>query len=108
MEKARAQFLEETLQSDPDNAFVRYALAMELANSDQSAEAWHHFERLLARHPAYSATYFQAGKFLVKQGRIQEARKVFAQGIEVTGSQGNLHAQSELQAALDELEGLRG
>ena len=103
MEKTRVEFLVETLEANPDNAFVRYALALELAQSDQPASAWKHFEVLLNRHPEYSATYYQAGKCLVKQERRDEAKRVIAKGIEVTRSQGNLHAQSELQAALDEL-----
>jgi hypothetical protein len=39
----------------------------------------------------------------VKQGRLDEARKVLTTGVEVTGRQGKQHAQSELQAALDDL-----
>ena len=103
MEKTRTELLEETLADSPDNTFVRYALAMELSNSSDPASAWLHFEYLLTRHPEYAAAYYQAGKFLAKQSRLDEARRVLAKGIEVTGRQGNLHAQSELQAALDEL-----
>lgn len=103
MEKTRIELLEETLESNPDNAFVRYALALELANADSPDSAWKHFELLLQRHPEYSATYYQAGKFLAKQERKDEARRVIARGIEVTRSQGNLHAQSELETALAEL-----
>ena len=101
-EKTRREFLEETLRQHPDNAFARYGLAMELANSDPAA-AWTHFEYLLLHHPEYAATYFQAGTFLLKQGRLDEARKVLAAGVEVTGRQGKQHAQAEIQAALDDL-----
>src|SRR6184192_2468892 len=66
MEKTRAQFLAETLESDPANAFVRYALAMELSNSEELSPAWRHFEHLLTHQPEYLATYYQAGKFLAK------------------------------------------
>lgn len=101
-EKTRREFLEETLRQDPQNTFARYGLALELAKSDP-ATAWTHFEFLLRHHPEYSASYFQAGTFLIKQGRVDEARKVLAAGIEVTRSQGKNHAQAELQAALDDL-----
>ena len=104
-EKTRIEFLQETLNSSPDNAFVRYGLAMELASSAEPQLAWQHFEYLLAHHPEYSATYYQAGKFLANQGRREEAKAVLTKGIEVTGRQGNLHAQSELQTALADLGG---
>ncbi len=103
MDKSRVDFLRETLQSDPANAFIRYGLALELSQYGEPDEAWQHFEYLLNRHPEYSATYYQAGAFLMNQGRLEEAQKIFSKGIEVTGRQGNLHAQSELQAALDKL-----
>ena len=86
-EKTRREFLEEALRQDPHNTFARYGLALELAKSEPAA-AWTHFEYLLQHHPEYSATYFQAGAFLIKQGRMDEARKVLATGMEVTGRQG--------------------
>jgi tetratricopeptide (TPR) repeat protein len=103
MEQTRIEFLEESLRSDPNSAFVRYALAMEFVNAGRSEEAWRHFEHLLTHHPDYSAAYYQAGKLLARSGRHEEARQVLARGIEVTGKQGNLHARSELEAALEEL-----
>ena len=66
MEKTRIEALRETLLANPDAAFVRYALAMELSNAGHSDEAWPHFEYLLNRHPEYSATYFHAAKLLAK------------------------------------------
>lgn len=101
-EKSRQEFLEGAVRQDPHNTFARYGLAMELGNSDPAA-AWNHFEFLLVNHPEYAATYYQAGTFLIRQGRLDEARKVLARGVEVTGQQGKRHAQAELQAALDEV-----
>ncbi len=107
MEKSRLEFLRETVQNKPDDTFARYGLAMELSKYGDPAEAWQHFDYLLTHYPDYSPTYFQAGAFLVSQKRREEARKVLAKGIEVTARQGNLHAQSELQAAFDQLAGSR-
>ena len=100
---SRLNFLRESLRQHPDDAFTRYALALELSPSEP-AEAWVHFEYLVSHHPEYSATYYQAGVFLLHQGRQEEARKVLAQGIEVTRRQGKQHALSQLQAALEEMQ----
>ena len=105
MENDRIQFLRQALEAMPDDAFARYALAVDLANSGQKEEAWQHFEYLLTHHPEYSATYYQASMFLLKLGRREEARKTMVKGIEITGQQGNSHAQKQLQAALDMLGG---
>ena len=105
MDNDRIQFLRQALEAMPDDAFTCYALAVDLANNGQNEEAWQHFEYLLAHHPDYSATYYQAGMFLLRQGRREEARKALAKGVEVTDRQGNSHAQKQLQAALDMLGG---
>ena len=102
MEKTRVEFLHECIRSNPGDTFARYALGLELRNSNPE-EAWAHFQYLLSHHPDYPATYYQAGMFLVGQGRADEARQVLLKGIDVTKSQGNTHAQNELQTALDEL-----
>lgn len=101
-DRTRREFLEEVIRSQPDDTFARYGLAMELANSEPTV-AWNHFSYLLEHHPEYAATYYQAGAFLSKQGRREEARKVLTTGLEVTARQGKQHAQAELQAALDDL-----
>lgn len=103
MEKTRVEMLEETLTSSPDNTFVRYALALELAGAGKPEVAWEHFSYLLSRHAGYAPTYYQAGRFLASQGRFDEAREVLTKGLDVTRSQGNLHALSELERALGDL-----
>lgn len=82
---------------------MRYALALELTNSERPEQAWEQFAYLLDRHPDYAATYLQAGMYLVKRGNLLEAQNVFQKGIEVTRRQGNLHALSELEGALEDL-----
>jgi len=104
MDKNRVQFLQEALAANPDDTFARYALALEFSTSDQPADAWPHFEYLLNHHPDYAATYFQAGRFLAQQDRRDEARRILAKGIEVAQNQGNHHAQSELERALESLD----
>ena len=104
MEKTRLELLQETLDATPSNAFIRYGLAMELMNAGREQEAWSQFEHLLKKHPDYWAAYYQAGMLLVKLGRGEEARAVMTKGVEITGKQNNLHAQSELQRAIADLD----
>jgi tetratricopeptide (TPR) repeat protein len=103
VERSRIEILREMLAAKPEDTFARYALALELAKSDRPADAGEHFDYLLKNHPQYSATYYQAGMFLLNQGHREEAKEVFTKGVEVTRRQGNRHAQSELERVLDEL-----
>jgi len=101
--KTRRQILEEFVAAKPTDAFARYGLAMECANSGDAAAADEHFKTLLGAHPEYVAGYFQFGQFLAKSGRTGEARSTLAAGIATAQRTGDAHALSEMQSALAEL-----
>jgi Flp pilus assembly protein TadD len=88
---------------NPADAFARYGLAMELANTGQLESAVGEFSALLEHNPNYAAAYFHGGQVLEKLGDVEQARRFYEKGIEVTGRTGDRHTQSELQAALDML-----
>ena len=96
--------LQELLGQDPNNAFARYGLAMEYSNQGEFHRALEEFGKLLSAHPDYTAGYFMAAQALAKTGRSPEARKMLSDGIACAQKRGDAHAQSEMQAMLDELE----
>jgi Tfp pilus assembly protein PilF len=101
--KTRRQMLEEFVAAKPNDAFARYGLAMECANSGDTTAADQQFKTLLGAHPEYVAAYFQYGQFLVKVGRPEEARSTLTAGIATARRSGDDHARSEMEAALAEL-----
>jgi len=96
--------LSEILTQNPKDAFARYGLAMEYAGRGATDEALIEFDRLLKEHPDYTAGYFMAAQTLAKAGRNTEAKVRLTDGIASARRTGNGHAQSEMQAMLDELE----
>ncbi len=101
--KSRRQILEDFVAAKPTDAFARYGLAMECANSGDATAADENFKALLASHPEYVAGYFQFGQFLAKSGRAEEARSTLNAGISAARRAGDDHARSEMEAALAEL-----
>ena len=101
--KTRRQILEDFVAAKPADAFARYGLAMECANTGDTAAADDHFKALLASHPEYVAGYFQYGQFLAKSGRVEEARSALNVGIATARRAGDEHARSEMETALAEL-----
>ena len=99
----RIAMLSEVLAKDPNNVFARYGLAMEYSNSGQMQQAIEEFQKLLAAHPDYAAGYFMAAQTLVKCERPDDAIKMLQQGIAAAQRKGDSHAQSEMQAMLDEM-----
>jgi predicted Zn-dependent protease len=101
--KTRRQMLEEFVAAKPQDAFARYGLAMECANSGDAAAADEQFKALLGAHPDYVAAYFQYGQFLARVGRSADARATLTSGIATARRTGDDHARSEMEVALAEL-----
>src|SRR5690242_3081476 len=101
----RVSALSDILAQDPNNTFARYGLAMEYANSGQADRALEEFEKLLSSNPDYAAGYFMAAQTLVKAGRAEEAKKKLVDGIAAAGRKRDAHAESEMQAMLQEIGG---
>jgi tetratricopeptide (TPR) repeat protein len=99
----RIAMLTEILAGNPTDAFARYGLAMEHSKAGQTEAALAEFAKLLEQHPDYTPGYFMAAQTLAQAGRNDEARKMLQDGIASALRTGNQHAQSEMQAMLEEL-----
>lgn len=95
--------LKQFVEAKPDDCFVRYGLAQEYVNMGLLEDAAAEFGKILEINPGYQAAYYHGGQTLRKLGRIAEARARYQKGIEVAAQSGDLHAKSELEAALEEL-----
>ena len=99
----RLEILKQMVDQDPKNAFARYGLAMEYANSGSLEEAVTEFGQLIRQDPNYCAAYFHGGQALEKLGRLEEARTTYEQGIEAATRKGDAHTRAEIEAALSTL-----
>jgi thioredoxin-like negative regulator of GroEL len=99
-QNSRRQRLEEMLAETPDDAELRYMLAMEHVTEGDDAGAVRHFEEIMRAAPDYPHAYHQAGRALVRLGRIDEAKAVLAKGIPAARRQGNDHAAGEMTELL--------
>lgn len=99
----RIAVLNEVLTENPQDAFARYGLAMEYSKQGDFDRALAEFAILLENHPEYTAGYFMAAQTLARAERIEDAKKMLTDGIASARRTGNLHAQSEMEAMLAEL-----
>jgi len=99
----RMATLSEILAQDPNNVLARYGLAMEYANSGKADRALEEFGKLLSTNPDYAAAYFMAAQTLVKANRSDEAKRMLVDGIAAAQRKRDSHAESEMQAMLDDL-----
>lgn len=96
--------LKEILALDPKNSFARYGIAMELARGGDVEASLAEFDTLLQLDPDYTAGYFMSAQTLASAGRTSEAVERLKTGISCAARSGNRHAQTEMQAMLDELD----
>ncbi len=97
----RLEILQNMLAQDPNNTFARYGLAMEYAKAEHYEQAVAEFRNLLVHDSSYSAAYYHGGQALEKLGDVEQARKLYQEGIAVTTKKGDTHTRSEIEAALD-------
>lgn len=95
--------LTEILAQNPNDTFARYGLAMEYSKAGEIERALEEYGKLLTTNPDYTAGYFMAAQMLAGANRIEEAKKLLADGIASAKRTGNGHAQSEMEAMLEEL-----
>ena len=103
---ARRQQLEQMLQDDPDDEFLRYGLAMEYLSEGAAETAVQKLRELIALNPAkpYVPAFLMAAQTLLKLGRAGEAIPLLRDGVAAAQAQGNQHAAGEMQGLLDTVE----
>jgi Flp pilus assembly protein TadD len=100
---SRRRQIEGMLADDPDDTFLNYALAKELASEGDVEAACAAFDRVLTLDPNYVPAYFQKAQALATEGEIEAARDVLVRGIAVAQRTGDAHAAGEMTAYLDTL-----
>jgi thioredoxin-like negative regulator of GroEL len=103
VDKTRKEQLEEMLADEPNDAFLRYGLAMEFVSEGNVEEALRRLHTMCADKLDYVPAYQQAGQLLMRLDRLDEARAVFKQGIALAQRVGNAHAAGEMEGFLETL-----
>jgi tetratricopeptide (TPR) repeat protein len=104
MPSTRLDALKGMVAQNPGDSFLRYGLAMEYRNSGDLEGAVREFQALIAANPDYPAAYFHGGQTLERLGKLDDARALYAEGIEAADRKGDAHTRDEIRAALDMLE----
>lgn len=99
----RINKLKTFLEQEPNDPFLKYALATEYLASNNFQDALSLFENLILDHPDYIGTYYHLAKLYLKLNHKTQAIDIFEKGIMVAKSQKKQHALSELQNAYNEL-----
>jgi Tfp pilus assembly protein PilF len=99
----RIEKLKDFLKHDPDDSFIRHALALEYVKIGDDSLALQLFEEILAREPGYIGSYYHLAKLFERRGDTESATKWYEKGMEQARNAGENHAYNELRSAYEEL-----
>ena len=102
----RRQQIEGMLREEPEDAFLRYALAMEFSSEGDTGESVRTLLELIAlkKNDPYIPAYLMAAQGLMKLSRENEAIDVLKAGIAAASGMEHAHARGEMQGLLMTLE----
>jgi thioredoxin-like negative regulator of GroEL len=100
---SRRAKIEAMLAEDPQDSFLRYSLALELAKEGEHDRSLAGLRSLWQDRPPYVPAFFMAGQQLARLGRIEEARTILRDGIEAARQQKDDHAAGEMAEFLTTL-----
>lgn len=94
--------------SEPNDAFLKYALATEYLRLQDTDKALEYFINLTQNHPEYVGTYYHLGKLLQTLNKKQQALQIYQTGMVMAKQAKDQHALNELMGVFnilqDELE----
>jgi tetratricopeptide (TPR) repeat protein len=99
----RIEQLKEFLKEDPNDSFLKYALALEYMKIEENNTAKDCFLSLIAADKNYLASYYQLGKLYESLNEQQPAIEIYKKGIEIAQKSENKKTLLELQEAYNML-----
>lgn len=103
MNTDRMDKLRNLLAKEPNDSFLNFGLAMELAKHERWDESLAQFEKTIALDPKYIAAYFHRGKTLVNKGDLPAAKTALEIGIAKADELGEYHSKSEMEELLNSI-----
>lgn len=97
----RLEQLKQVAAIDPNDPIGHYAVALELCNREQWADAVAHFSKAIEVDANYSAAYYHRARAEIRAGRGDDARETLRTGMQVAMTQGDLKTHNEMKELLD-------
>lgn len=96
--------LERSLAEDPNDAFLRYGVAMQCLREGDKEEGRSGLRSLIADDPERQiAAYHQLGQSYAEAGELDAATGILRVGIAKARAAGDAHAAAEMEQLVDSL-----
>lgn len=99
----RIDRIQEMLAANPNDLFLRHALALEWIKIGNEVDAKDLFEAILTEDPTYIGSYYHLAKLLERIGERDAAIQWYEKGMEAAKAAKDQHSYNELQSAYEDL-----
>lgn len=100
----RLERLLEFLKNEPNDPFLKYALATEYLRLNNTEKALSFYLDLVDKHTDYIGTYYHLGKLYEQLRQNDDAIKTYEQGIAIAKKIKDQHALNELLGVYNSLK----
>jgi predicted Zn-dependent protease len=97
VEQDRIAEFKEVLELMPEDPVVRFGLAGAYLDAGQPESAVTEYREAIRLKPDYSAAYRGLGRALERAGQLDEAKGVYARGLDVAMRNGDLQTKKEIE-----------
>ena len=101
MTQSRIDIFAEMAKQQPGDAMIWYGLASEYVKAERWSDATDALQRVVQLNPDYTAAYQMLGTSLLNQGKQDEARRAWTDGIEAANRTGAWKARQHMEGLLD-------
>ncbi len=106
MQQTRLDRLLEMIKEEPNDSFLKYAIATELIKLEEPQKALSYFLDLVASDPNYVGVYYHLAKLYEALNDRDKAAETYETGMLLSRKLGDNHAYSELHSAFRSFNGL--
>jgi Tfp pilus assembly protein PilF len=99
----RIEKIKELMRDNPEDSFLKHALALEYIKSGEEDKAQGLFEEVLRTDPGYVGSYYHLAKLLERKGNKTDAITWYEKGMEAAKVANDKHALNELRAAYEDI-----
>lgn len=102
MNLERIAHLKNLIETEPDDPFYPYALALEHLHTNISM-ALDLLKSILQSHPEYLPAYYQAGLLLIQLNDVKNAQPILEKGIALAREANETKVLNELRSLLESI-----
>jgi predicted Zn-dependent protease len=101
MAQSRIDIFAEMVKQQPGDAMIWYGLASEYFKVERWSEATDALQQVVRLNSDYTAAYQMLGTALLNEGKTEEARRAWTEGIEAANRTGAWKARQHMEGLLE-------